>query len=86
MEVSIAKGFGLDGRGSIHGRARDYLLHNVHTGSEVYPVSYAVVSGAASLWVKQSEGETHLLRPSNAEVKNGGCIPPLPRTSSLCSA
>jgi hypothetical protein len=38
--VGIATGYGLDGPGSIPGRARFSLLHSVQTGSGAQPASY----------------------------------------------
>jgi hypothetical protein len=41
--VGIAKGYGLDGRGSIPG---DFsLLHGVHTGSGAHPAYYTMGTG-----------------------------------------
>jgi hypothetical protein len=59
------------------------LLHVVQTGSGVYPVSYPMGTGGSFPGVKPPKSKPENSPPSNAEVKNGGAIPPLPHTSSL---
>jgi hypothetical protein len=49
VKVGTAKGWRMDGRGSIHDKVRNYILRNVYVGSEVHAASYTVVSGAPSL-------------------------------------
>jgi hypothetical protein len=45
--VGIATGYGLDGRGSITGRAGDFsLLHSVQTGSRAHSASHPMATGA----------------------------------------
>jgi hypothetical protein len=43
-------------------------------------------TGALSLVIKLQEREADHSSPSNAEVMNGGAVPPLPHTSLLLSA
>jgi hypothetical protein len=56
-----------------------FLMHSVQTGSGAHPASYPMGTGAISLGVKL-QGREADNSPSNAEVKNGGAIPPLPNT------
>jgi hypothetical protein len=77
--VGIATGYGLDGRGSIPGRARRfYQLHNVKIGPGAHPASYLMGTGGSFPEVKRSGREADHPPPSSAEVKNGGAILPLP--------
>jgi hypothetical protein len=70
--VGIATGCGIDDRGSrarFLAGARDFaLLHNVQTDS--------------GRWEKRQEREADYSSSSSVEVKNGGAIPPVFRTSS----
>lgn len=46
MSVSIAKGYGLEARGSVLGRARDFhLFHNAQPDSEAHPGPYIMGTG-----------------------------------------
>jgi hypothetical protein len=66
--------YGLSGRTSIPGRARDFsLLHSVQTRSGSNPTSPGV---------KLPGRETDHSLPYSAEFMNGGAIPPLPHASS----
>jgi hypothetical protein len=49
------------------------LLHSIHTGCGAHPASHPVGIGGSFL---MPEGDHS--PPSNAKVKNGGAIPPLP--------
>jgi hypothetical protein len=41
----MATGYEMDGLGSIPDKVKEFsLLYNVHTGSEVHPVSYPMVT------------------------------------------
>jgi hypothetical protein len=43
LEVGIATGCGLDGRGSIPGTAKEFSVsHYIQTSSEAYPASYTI--------------------------------------------
>jgi hypothetical protein len=65
-------------------RARDFCrLHSVQTGSGVHTAYYPMgTGGALSSGVKRSVCEADHSRPTTAEVKNAGAMPPLPYTSS----
>jgi hypothetical protein len=81
--VLIATGYGLDGRSSIPGRGkRISLLLSVQTGSRAHPASYPIVTGAVLPGGKWQGCEADHSAPSNAEVKTGGTVPPLPHMSS----
>jgi hypothetical protein len=59
----------------------------VQTGSEAYPASDPRgTAEAVSPGVKRQGREADHSPPSNAEVKNGGAIPPLSHISSYHSA
>jgi hypothetical protein len=62
------------------------LLHSIRTGSGAYPASFPVDAGGSFPGVKAARHEAGHSPPSSAEVRNGGSIPPLPYTSSWCSA
>jgi hypothetical protein len=65
---------------------RDISLLHSETGSVVHPASYPMGARNSFLGGKAAGGEPDRSPPSNAEVKNGGAIPPLPHTSSCRSA
>jgi hypothetical protein len=68
---------GLEGRGSIAGKGRDFsLLHSVQNRS------YTIPTGTLPPGVKRPD----LSSPSSTEIKNGAAIPLLPHTSSWCGA
>jgi hypothetical protein len=78
MLVGIAMGYGLDGWGSVPGKCKQFsLLHSVHNGSVVGPVSYLLGTG-----MKRPGREADHSSKFNTEVKNGGAILPLPHASS----
>jgi hypothetical protein len=53
MNLGIAAGYGLDGRSSIPGRARDSsVLHSVETGSGAHPASYTMGTVGSFPWGK----------------------------------
>jgi hypothetical protein len=61
---------------------RDFsLLHSVQTGSGAHPASYIMGTGGY-FPVKLPWREADHSPRSNAEVNNGGAIPPLPHISS----
>jgi hypothetical protein len=71
--VGIVAGYGLDDRGSILGRGKILLI------------SVTSRPGLGTTLVKSVPGvnrEADHSSPSNAEIKNGGAIPPLPPKSS----
>jgi hypothetical protein len=71
--------YGLDGRGSLPGRDTTFsLLHSVPTGFGAQPVCYSVDTGGAFFGIKRHGREADHSLQSNAEVKNGGVIPPAP--------
>jgi hypothetical protein len=84
----IATGYGLNNPGSILGRARFSLLHNVQTDSGAHPASYPMGIGGSfpGGGVKQQGREADHSPPSIAEVKKGVAIPTLPNMSSRHSA
>jgi hypothetical protein len=58
------------------------LFYSIQTGSGAHQASYQVGSGREiSQGVKWPEREVNHSPQSNAEVKNRGAIPPLPRIS-----
>jgi hypothetical protein len=67
----------LEGWCSNPGRVKIFLFS---TASSVHSSSYLMGRGAISLEVKRPRHEDNHLPPSNAEVKNGGAILPLPHT------
>jgi hypothetical protein len=83
--VGIAKGYKLDGQGSIPGRDKRFfsLLHCVWTGPGSHPASYPMGSGRSFL---EGKAAGDYSSPSNAEVRNGGAVTQLPHTSSWCGA
>jgi hypothetical protein len=81
--VGIAKGYELDGQGSIPGKDKRFLpLHNVQTGSGAYPASYAMGTGDLFPGVKLPGREAIHSPPASAEVKNDRVMFPFPNTSS----
>jgi hypothetical protein len=58
------------------------LPQSVQIGSRAHPDSYPVGAKDISPEVKRPGRESDHLPPYSAEVKNGGVIPPLLRTSS----
>jgi hypothetical protein len=85
--VGIATGCGLDVRHSFLGRTRNFsILHSFQTGSGAHPASYPMGTEGSFPGVKRPGREADRSPTSNAEVKNGGAIPALPRTSSCSSA
>jgi hypothetical protein len=81
----IATGYELDGRDSIPCRGKTFL-HSVQTGCVATQPSVQWVPGALSLEVKRQGHEADHSPPSNAEVKNGGAIPPVLHMSSWHNA
>jgi hypothetical protein len=57
------------------------LRRSVQTGSGAEPAAYLVGSVGSYPGVKRPGREADNSPPSNAEVKNGGAIPPLPLAS-----
>jgi hypothetical protein len=58
--AGIAKGYGLDGRGSIPSRGKNCsLLHRVQTGSEAHSASYKMGTGGFSPVVKRPGHEAN---------------------------
>jgi hypothetical protein len=81
--VSVVTDYGLYGRGSISGRGKRFsLLHSAQTGSGAHLAPYTMRNVSFLRWVKRQGLESDHSPPFSAEVKNGGAIPPLPRTSS----
>jgi hypothetical protein len=73
--VGIARGYGLDGRGSVPGRGK-ISLSSTALGQTLLPIQWVPGEG------KRKGREADHSPPSSAEVKNGGAIPPLPHMSS----
>jgi hypothetical protein len=62
--------------------AKDFsLLRTPQTGSGAHPASYSKGSGGSFLGPKRLGLEANHSPPPNAEVKNGGAVPPLRHTS-----
>jgi hypothetical protein len=80
-QVSIAKYYGLDGRGSIPGRSKRLFFSTLQRLGPTQPF-IQWVPGAFSREVKRPGREVDHSPPSSAEVKDGGTIPSLPHTSS----
>jgi hypothetical protein len=81
--VGIETGYGLDDLGSIAGRGKSLsLLHSVQTNSGAHPASYPMGTGGVLLGDKVAGCEADHSPPTNAEVQNGGAIPPLLHTPS----
>jgi hypothetical protein len=65
----------------IPGRGKRFsLLYSVQNSSGVHPASYLNGTAGFSSVVKWVGRAADHPPPSNAEVKNGGAIPPLPHT------
>jgi hypothetical protein len=75
-------GYGLIGLGSIPYMEDFSLLHNVQTDSGADPASYPMPTGSPSSGVELQGPEADHSPPFNAEVKNVGAKPPVPRISS----
>jgi hypothetical protein len=54
------------------------LLYSVQAGSGAHPVSYPIDTGGADSPRVEQGHEADYSSPSNAEIKNGGAIPPFP--------
>jgi hypothetical protein len=75
--VDIAAGYGRPGFYSQRGH--DFsLLHSFKTGSGAHPASHKILPGALYPEAKRLGRDADHSLPSNAEVTNGGAIPPLP--------
>jgi hypothetical protein len=76
--VGMATGYGLDGRGSILVRGRDFLFFTVSRRA-LWPTQPPIqwVSGALYPEVKQSVREADHSHLSSSEVKNDRTIHPL---------
>jgi hypothetical protein len=85
--VGIEPSYGLDDRGSISGRGKAFLF-SITSRKSLRPTKPPIqwAQGVLSPGVKRQEREAEHSPPSNAEIKNGGAIPPLPRMSSRHSA
>jgi hypothetical protein len=78
--VVVATGYGLDGRDSIPGKARDFsLLHNIQTCSEIHPASYPIGIGGSFPWSKAAGERSWLLSSTQCRSKKWWsckCTPP----------
>jgi hypothetical protein len=80
--VGIVSGYGLEAGVPFPAGLRDYSpLHSVQTGSGAHPASNLLRTVAHSPGVKRLGHEDDGLPRPSTEVKNGGAITPLPRTS-----
>jgi hypothetical protein len=70
--VGIARGYGLDGRGSILGKGTVFLI-SIASRPALGPTQ---LPGPIFLAVNRPEREADHSPPSKAEIKNGGAIPP----------
>jgi hypothetical protein len=79
--VGIATRYELDSQGiwfdSRQGKDSS-LLHNVHTGSGVHPVSYPMGTGASFPGVRRQGREADHSPPTSADVKKSEAVRPLP--------
>jgi hypothetical protein len=75
--IGITRGYGFDFQ-----TGKVFLFSSVQTGSRAHSASHAMDKGAFSPAVKHPGCEADYSPPSNAKVKNGGAIPPVPRISS----
>jgi hypothetical protein len=84
--VGMAKGYGLDGRGSMLGQGKIFLF-NIASRPALWPTQPPIqlVPGAFPPGIKRLGLEEHSPL-SIAEIKNGGAIPPLPHISPWHSA
>jgi hypothetical protein len=83
VAVGSVSGDGLNSPGSISRHGQNFSpLHSVQTSSGAYPMSTGASLSRFPPGVKRSGREADHSPPSNAEVKNGGAVPPLPRMFS----
>jgi hypothetical protein len=54
-----------------------YVLQSFQTGSETHSTSFSMVTVASSPIINWLGCESELSPPSDVDVKNGGCIPPI---------
>jgi hypothetical protein len=77
--VGTATGYGLGDRGSILGSDGRFFIFST---ASTLVLGLTQVPGALSSGEKWPMCEADHSRPSSAEVKNDGAIPPFPHTSS----
>jgi hypothetical protein len=72
-------GYGLEGLGSIPGRARDlFIIRSIQAGSGAHPAAYPMGTWGPFPGVKRPERKADHSSPSSADVKNGEVVPSLP--------
>jgi hypothetical protein len=81
--VGITVGYRLDSQDLIPGRGKRFFSSSQHLDWFWGPASPSIqsVTGILSLGIRQLGLEADHFPPSNAEVKNGGAIPPLHHAS-----
>jgi hypothetical protein len=82
--VGIATAYGLDGRGSIPDGGKRFVFFSTAFTPALVPTQPPIklIPGTPSPAIKRPGHDADHSPASNAEVKNGGAIPPLPHTSS----
>jgi hypothetical protein len=80
--VGIATGYGLDGKGSIHGRGKIFFFFSIAStrALETHPAPIQRVPWALFPRLERHGREADHSPPSS-KVKNDGAIPSLPHTS-----
>jgi hypothetical protein len=71
-------GYGLDSWVPSAGERDFSLLQSIYTSSEAHRASYPMGTRGSFPRSRQTGHEADHSSPSNAKVKNGGAIPPLP--------
>jgi hypothetical protein len=81
--IDIATDYGLDGRGSIPSRDKGIFFYYTASKQALGPTQTPIqwIRETITPGIKQPGREADQSPPSSAQVKNGGAIPALPRTS-----
>jgi hypothetical protein len=84
LQLSRSTSYGLDGQSSISGKCNLFLLHSVRPPLRLTQPPMQLVPGALYPVENRPGREADHSPPTDAEVKNGEAISPLPHESSWC--